>query len=244
MEMVLYHRLLIAMLFFAPTAFIVLFFLKAPYGRYTRIDFGPSIPSRYGWILMEIPAVLVMLYFFVLNQASSMAYLFLILWQVHYVNRTFIYPFRLRDPLKPMPVIIVFSGFCFNIINAYLNSISLTVIHTYTMDWLWDPRFMIGVMLFIIGFLINQHSDAILFALRKSGEGGYKIPNGGLFRWISCPNFLGEIIEWIGWAIATWSLAGLSFALCTMGVLIPRAYAHHRWYQETFSSYPKRRALL
>ncbi len=70
-------------------------------------------------------------------------------------------------------------------------------------------------------------------------------PHGGAFRWVSCPNYLGEIVEWIGWALATWSLAGTAFALYTMANLAPRAVAHHRWYRERFADYPpQRRALV
>jgi hypothetical protein len=62
---------------------------------------------------------------------------------------------------------------------------------------------------------------------------------------VSCPNYLGEIIEWSGWALATWSLAGAAFALYTIANLAPRAVAYHRWYRESFNDYPPaRRALL
>ena len=65
-----------------------------------------------------------------------------------------------------------------------------------------------------------------------------------MYRWISCPNYFGEIIEWIGWAIATWSLAGLAFALWTAANLVPRAYSHHQWYRESFTDYPPERKAL
>ena len=77
--------------------------------------------------------------------------------------------------------------------------------------------------------------------LRGPGEMGYKIPRGGLYRWISCPNYFGETIEWIGWAIATWSLPGLTFAVWTFANLAPRAHAHHKWYHKNFKDYPIRR---
>ena len=68
---------------------------------------------------------------------------------------------------------------------------------------------------------------------------------GGAFELVSCPNYLGEILEWCGWALATWSWPGLAFALYTIANLAPRAVTHHRWYRETFPDYPpKRRALV
>jgi 3-oxo-5-alpha-steroid 4-dehydrogenase 1 len=65
-----------------------------------------------------------------------------------------------------------------------------------------------------------------------------------MYRFISCPNYLGEIMIWTGWAIATWSLAGLSFLVWTMANLIPRARAHHCWYKEQFPDYPPERKAL
>ena len=62
---------------------------------------------------------------------------------------------------------------------------------------------------------------------------------------MSSPNYLGEIIEWTGWAIATWSLAGTAFAVYTAANLASRAFANHRWYRDRFPDYPSdRRALV
>jgi protein-S-isoprenylcysteine O-methyltransferase Ste14 len=66
-----------------------------------------------------------------------------------------------------------------------------------------------------------------------------------MYRWVSCPNYFGEMLEWIGWAIATWSLAGSAFAIFTIANLLPRALANHRWYQTEFPDYPSdRRAVI
>ena len=88
------------------------------------------------------------------------------------------------------------------------------------------------------------HSDRVLINLRKPGETGYKIPVGGGYRWVTAPNYLGEILEWTGWAILTWSTAGLSFAVFTMANLAPRAFSNHTWYRENFPDYPPERKAL
>ena len=61
---------------------------------------------------------------------------------------------------------------------------------------------------------------------------------------MACPNYLGEIIEWAGFAIATWSLPGLAFALMTAANLVPRAGANWLWYRRTFPEYPPERKAL
>ncbi|HSJ85911.1 MAG TPA: hypothetical protein VK909_01800 [Anaerolineales bacterium] len=60
-----------------------------------------------------------------------------------------------------------------------------------------------------------------------------------------CPNYFSEIMEWFGWALVTWSLPDLAFALWTFANLAPCAHAHHKWYREHFKDYPaERKALL
>ena len=67
---------------------------------------------------------------------------------------------------------------------------------------------------------INLSSDTILINLRDNNNDNYKIPYGGFFKYVSCPNYFGEILEWLGFAILTWSLSGLAFMLWTCFNLI------------------------
>ena len=222
--------------------FLVLGFVSAPYGRHARSGWGPTLPSRLGWIAMESPAVLVFLAIYLLGDhafsAAPLALLFL--WQLHYVNRAFVFPLRMRSDRR-MPVAVVAMAIVFNLVNAYLNARQISAFGRYDAGWLLDPRFLIGAAIFLVGRSINLRADRTLLELRG---GGYRIPQGPLFRWVSCPNYLGEIVEWLGWAVATWSLAGLSFAVFTFANLAPRAISHHRWYRERFPDYPRERKAL
>jgi len=177
---------------------------------------------------------------------SAVAWVFLILWEAHYIHRAFIYPFRLRSRNREMPLAVVSMGIFFNGVNAYLNGRYLFMFSdVYPESWLLDLRFIAGALLFIAGYVVNRHADEVLRRLRGPGEKGYRIPYGGLYRWVSCPNYLGEIMTWAGWALATWSLPGLAFAVWTVANLAPRARSHHRWYIEQFPNYPPaRKALL
>jgi len=91
---------------------------------------------------------------------------------------------------------------------------------------------------------INLHADGVLRTLRGDEEQGYRIPRGGVFELVSCPNYFGELREWPGWACLTWSPAGLTFAVWTAANLVPRAVAHHRWYLRTFPEYPQQRKAI
>ncbi len=130
-------------------------------------------------------------------------------------------------------------------INGYFNGMALGMYGTkYESGWFSQPNFLIGLCFFVIGWLINVSSDEVLLRLRKPQETNYLIPRGGLYNWVSCPNFLGEIFLWSGWAIMCWNLAALSFAIWTVSNLVPRALAHHRWYRTVFADYPTDRKAI
>ncbi len=246
-ERQVYDILLIAIFAMAIIAFIVLFFVAAPYGRYTRRGWGARIGNRLGWIIMEAPAVVVFALCFALGSrtASVMPIIFLAMWQIHYLRRTLVFPFRMRGSRRQMTVFVMALGLAFNVMNGYLNGRYINTFGpVYGTEWLADPRFIVGALLFFAGFAVNLHSDEVLRRLRQPGESGYQIPRGGLFERVSCANYFGEITEWCGWAIATWSLPGLAFALWTAANLLPRARAHHKWYPSQFPDYPQRRRAV
>ena len=225
---------------------VLLVFISAPYGRHTRSGWGPVMPARWAWILMESPAVLLYCTVFFLgdHRFELVPLLLLGLWQVHYLHRTFIFPFRMRSSGKTVPLLIPALALFFNSLNAWINARWISHLSAYESSWLLDPRFLIGAGVFVVGLVINMHSDTVLLRLRKPGETDYKIPHGAMFRLVSSPNYLGELIVWAGWAMATWSWAGLAFFVYTAANLGPRAVQNHRWYQQTFPDYPPKRRIL
>ncbi len=200
-ERVLYNYLIIGWFILAGLIFVALFFIVAPYGRHATRNWGVSINNQVGWIIMESAAPIIFLICFVLgsNRVNISLLVFLFLWEAHYLHRAFIYPLSRRDGPKPMPILIVSCGFLFNAINGYLNGRYIfTFSGGYDTGWLTDPRFIFGVLLFITGYIINREADQALRNLRQPGESGYKVSNHVLFRWVSSPNYLGEIVIWVG----------------------------------------------
>jgi protein-S-isoprenylcysteine O-methyltransferase Ste14 len=231
------------------SAVITVFFLSkvnAPYGRHARSGWGLSLSNKLAWLVMEIPSVAFFLYVYSMgkNRGLFVPLIFLCLWQFHYIYRTFIFPLRTQTKGKKMPLAVVLSGAFFNILNSYINARWISEFGEYTSDYIFSLPFILGSTIFVIGFLINYFSDVTLLRLRKPGESGYKIPQGGLFKYVSCPNYLGEGVEWIGWAIATYSFSGLTFAIFTIANLFPRALQNHKWYKGKFDDYPKNRKAV
>jgi hypothetical protein len=230
----------------ALVVFFFLLYVTAPYGRHFKKGWGPELPNRVGWIIMEAPSLLLML-FLVLTGSNNNNYFALILclfWTVHYGNRTFVFPFRIHTKGKKMPLTIVLSAVFFNGINAGLNGYWIGNLASFEDGHVFGWNVLLGVGLFLFGFLLNNYCDTILIKLRKEGEKGYKIPFGGPFSLVSCPNFLGELLEWLGFALMAWSLPALSFFLWTFANLIPRSLSHHKWYRKQFPNYPQSRKAI
>ena len=226
--------------------FIYLFYVDAPYGRHIRKGWGKNISARLGWVVMESPCVILMIIYawIVKDQLQVIHKVFLILWLIHYIHRSFIYPFVIDMTNPKMPISIAASAFFFNIVNVNVQAFGIFYFTEYAQNWMNNLLFYSGITIFLIGMYINIRSDYLIISLRKDKGPGYHMPDKFMHRYISAPNYFGEIIEWIGWAILTWSISGLVFALWTIANLFPRALAHHRWYQEKFNDYPKNRKAI
>ena len=103
---------------------------------------------------------------------------------------------------------------------------------------------MIGMLIFLFGAYTNNSGDEILRNLRADGSTGYKIPHGGMYEYVVAANLWGEAVEWVGWALACWSLPAFSFAVFAVMYLSARSYSHQQWYTKKFDDYPKDRKIF
>ena len=243
----LFNKIIIAWIFLGVIVFFINLKVVAPYGRHASKKWGLLIHSRLAWIIMESPVLFMVLYL-VLPKIASLSivvWILFFLFVAHYVHRTFIFPFRIKGSSKKIPFGVMLLGIIFNLVNGFFIGYYLSNFARYESSWLFSLPFLFGGTLFALGAFINWRADTILFGLREQGFTGYKIPEGFLFDKVSCPNHLGEMIEWIGYALMSFNLPGLAFAIWTMTNLIPRAMAHHKWYKLYFEAYPtNRKAFL
>lgn len=223
-------------------AFLILFLIPAPYGKFTKKSSKYLISSRVGWLLMELPTSLISLIFifYFFNSLNLLQLFLLFLWNIHYIHRGLIWPFRAKIGHKKMSFSVVLLAFAFNIINSTIQSYWIIFIGSYENITF---SFVLGFVLFSLGMYINIRSDNILIALRNDKE-DYAIPKGFLFNKITSPNYFGESIEWLGWALLTFNLAGLAFFAWTVFNLLPRSISTHKWYLKKFKEYPKDRKIF
>jgi len=228
---------------------------KASYGIFSSKRLRFNLQPQLGWFLMELPATVSFLYFYFqgANRWQPVPLFFLFVWMVHYSNRGFAFPFLMRVPKgarSDFHISVVVMGWLVTTLHGYLNASFISGLSDqYTTAWFTDPRFLIGIAIYYTAFVLNLYSDAIVRNLRTKeeaarGENVFRIPVGGLFRWISSPSYFTEIMSWVGFAIATWSLGAVFVLAITAGNLIPRSFQLHRWYQEKFPDYPKDRKAL
>ena len=222
-------------------AIIVFFALQhitAGYGMMYNRRWGISLDNRAGWIIMEAPVFVAMAFLWALSprRAEAAPAVMASLFMFHYFQRSFVFPFLIRGKSR-MPLAIMTMGVLFNLVNAYMLGGWIFYVSPpgyYTADWLVSPLFILGTVVFMTGMAVNWHSDSIVRRLRKPGDTRHYIPRGGMFRYVTSANYLGEFVEWVGFAILTWSVAGAVFALWTFANLAPRAASIHRRYISGF----------
>jgi len=220
--------------------------VTAPFGRHTSDNWGPTVPNRIGWIVFEAvsPLALWSAYWIAGGALNvNVNAMLMTAWTLHYAHRAFVFPFQIVDePCKRMPVVVVLAAVFFNCVNGGLNGYHLATA-SYAPRW----TAFVGLMLFAFAALLNIDYDYYLIRQRaENRHTRYVVPQFGLYRLVSCANLFAEVVEWIAFAIAAYpSLPAVSFATWTICNLVPRAVAHHRWYQSKFGSdYPRARKAV
>lgn len=220
--------------------FIALYFVTAGYGVFYNKKWGPTVPNKLGWVLMESPVFVVMILLCVFSERSTnlVCLIFLILFEIHYFQRSFIFPFLIRGK-SVMPLSVILMGVVFNVLNALMQGGWIFYVspeNMYDVQWLVTPQFIIGTIIFFAGMIINIHSDYVIRHLRKLGDTRHYLPKKGMFKYVTSANYFGEFVEWLGFAILTWSLSGAVFALWTFANLAPRAAKIYDNYKKEFGN--------
>ena len=238
MEIPQFYTFLTIMALTAVVVFVCLYFVDAGYGRFYDKKWGTSVNNRLGWVLMEAPVFFAMLALWLFSdRRGDIARLaFLLLFELHYFQRSFVFPMLIRGENR-MPLSIILMGVLFNTLNALMQGgwiFYVSPAEMYPPEWLHSFQFFAGTLIFFAGMFINVQSDSIIRHLRQPGDRAHYLPTAGMFRYVSSANYFGEVLEWTGFAILTWSWAGAVFALWTFANLAPRAARIHRRYEEEF----------
>lgn len=116
-------------------------------------------------------------YYIIFKGTISVIYNHFKLYDFVNYTRSLIYSFLIRGG-KPTPFFICFMAMLFCTMNGYVQSRYLLHYYSYSNQWFYDPRFLAGILIFLLGLAINIQSDATLRGLRKPNETVYKTPRG------------------------------------------------------------------
>lgn len=177
-----FNIFLIVMAMLAAGVYVALHFFEAGYGYLFNPKYGPPVPNKVGWVVMESPVFIAMCVLWLMSgrtwEAGPLA--LFVLFQAHYLQRAFIFPLLLRGESK-MPLGIVVMGMAFNTLNALMQGgwIFYVSPEGYYADWFAKPYIYVGGAMFLAGMAVNLHSDHIIRHLRKPGDTRHYIPRGG-----------------------------------------------------------------
>lgn len=104
-------------------------------------------------------------------------------------------------------------------------------------------RRAVGAVVFVAGLATNAYHHVLLALLRKPGSTRrYVVPQGGLFPLVACPHYLGEILQWLGCAIALPTPMHIGWMLQGAAYLGTRAASTTAFYREKLGdAYPRER---
>lgn len=107
-----------------------------------------------------------------------------------------------------------------------------------------------GACLFYFMEVGNFTCHWTLRMLRPPGTRVRAIPTGGLFDYVTCPNYFYEIFAWVGFNLMTRTVAGVLFMLAGATQMLIWAKGKHRNYQMEFDGkdgrrlYPESRKII
>ena len=148
---VTYDTVLTAALVFVALVAVAAWFVPSPYGRFSSAKYGMRLDPRLGWLLMELPSTVVFLAAFSLGprRTETVPLIFLGVWLIHYANRGFYFPLRIRVPKgsqSSFSLMVVAIGWVSTSLHGYLNGAFVSGLSPHLDNaWLTDPRFIGGL---------------------------------------------------------------------------------------------------
>ncbi|KAI0484416.1 3-oxo-5-alpha-steroid 4-dehydrogenase [Xylariaceae sp. FL0804] len=226
----------------------------------TSVQSRLNVPGRIGWLTMEAPGFITLLYIMKTLPAEHgitdlpwqnkvLAALFVI----HYIYRALLFPL-IQPSMSPIHILVWLFALAFQLCNATAIGSWLAAYGPTTKEE-WEAQssvlqFSIGLVVFYVGLTGNYFSDEELREirrgelrrqerLRKQGqtvEKHYEVPQNGLFRYMLFPHYFMEWVEWLGY----WIAAGVScapariFLVNEFFAMLPRAVSGGKWYKQKF----------
>ncbi|KAL2131896.1 hypothetical protein VTI74DRAFT_4452 [Chaetomium olivicolor] len=183
----------------------------------TSVTSRLNLPGRIGWLTMEAPGFLTLLYHLyslpaqvhpdLLHSGEGLPWqnkVLAFLFVLHYAYRALLFPF-LQPSMSPLHLVIWLSGLCFQLTNGLALGSWLAAYGPATQaEWAatgsaTTARFAAGIALFYVGLAANYYHDDELREIRrraarraraqqeKDGSGGKNKAKGGVDKHYEIP---------------------------------------------------------
>src|SRR5499427_10391608 len=192
--------------------------LRLPYSKFGT---GVGVNSRIGLALAYTTPIIIYIAFWIEGGAPQSPYHLIVLaaFLFHFIRRIleilFVNSYSRPTPLRALvPIALLYGGVA--------SSSAFFQVHTSGQPTS-SPTFMLGIVVFSLGELLNGYHHWLLARLR--------LPRGGLFGWVASPHYFGEILSFVGYAMMSDLLPVWGNALVVFAYLSSRANSNLKWYQ-------------
>ena len=214
------------------------------YSKFAKgVDFGISLPSRHGMLLLYAPAGAIagaMLRGMPATAAGSRQELVAWMMVAHFGKRS-LECLLLHKYSGSMPL----ASACF--IGFFYSTVSFVFVHCSgrVAAGSHEPWGLpVGLALFGLGLVGNFYHHYLLATLRKPGEKSYKVPRGGCFEYVAAPHYFFELVGWAGVAAASQHALSAGFFIAMVVYLADRAVGQSEWNRRKLDTYPRARKHL
>ncbi|KAI0013239.1 3-oxo-5-alpha-steroid 4-dehydrogenase-domain-containing protein [Xylariaceae sp. FL0662B] len=164
----------------------------------------------------------------------------------HFVKRELETIFLHKFSANTMPAVYIFrNSFFYWVFAGIIGALELYAPFAPAAKSGITPLHYIGLALYFVGEILNFDVHYYLAHLRKPGETARKLPRGHGFSIVTCPNYMYEIIAWLGIILFTRSPALAVFITFGIYYMYTWALGKEKAYRKQFGDkYKKKRSLI
>lgn len=211
------------------------------YSKFAQRERRWSLPSRLGMFIIYFPAVFAypLIFTYMEGPSSSWHTWCMALVVAHFAKRCLetLFLHKYSGVTNLGSTLLISS--LYTLVALLLGYFAATDMKLSLLNsTVLKPLVVVGIVLWFVGTGINFYHHWLLARLRKPGETGYVLPTGGLFRWIACPHYFGEIVAWFGYAFLFHHIAAYIIAATMTAYLMGRSHNTVKWYRERLEGVP------
>lgn len=233
-----FNLLLLSMTILAVVVFISLYFVDAGYGRFYNRKWGMPVNNKIGWVVMEAPVFVMMIVLWLTSNRVT---------DVYEAGFSAVFPDSLFSAVVCFSVPI--AGQWLHSYFGGSNGRGFQSAECRDAGRLDFSRFACGLLSGFVALVTavyhrnsnflcgNGHQSAVGQhhpKPTKNGDNKHYLPKERMFKYVTSANYYGELLEWFGFAVLTWSWTGVVFVVWTFANLAPRAAKIHERYKRDF----------